>query len=75
MTAAGFTISGEDHPIAPVMIGDAKLASDMADDMLSKSKYLCTNTKEILVFQIKLVKSNRYRTKTIQYHFQREEFS
>lgn len=38
MTAAGFTISGEDHPIAPVMIGDAKLASDMADDMLSKSK-------------------------------------
>ena len=36
MTAAGFTISGEDHPICPVMLGDAQLASDMADDMLGK---------------------------------------
>jgi glycine C-acetyltransferase len=34
MTKAGFTISGEDHPICPVMLGDAKLASGMADDML-----------------------------------------
>jgi hypothetical protein len=24
MTAAGFTISGEDHAISPVMLGDAK---------------------------------------------------
>ncbi len=36
MIAAGFTISGEDHAISPVMLGDAQLASDMADDMLSK---------------------------------------
>ena len=36
MTAAGFTISGEDHPISPVMLGDAKLAADFADDMLGK---------------------------------------
>ena len=36
MTSAGFTISGDDHPISPVMLGDAQLASDMADDMLSK---------------------------------------
>ena len=34
MTEAGFTISGEDHAICPVMIGDASLASQMADDML-----------------------------------------
>ena len=34
MTEAGFTISGEDHAICPVMIGDAGLASQMADDML-----------------------------------------
>ncbi len=36
MTKAGFKISGEDHAICPVMLGDAKLASDFADDMLSK---------------------------------------
>ena len=34
MTQAGFTISGDNHAISPVMLGDAKLASDMADDML-----------------------------------------
>ena len=34
MTAAGFTLAGDDHPIAPVMLGDARLASNMADAML-----------------------------------------
>lgn len=34
MTQAGFTISGSAHPICPVMLGDARLASLMADDML-----------------------------------------
>lgn len=34
MTQAGFTISGSAHPICPVMLGDARLASVMADDML-----------------------------------------
>lgn len=34
MTAAGFTIGGSAHPICPVMLGDARLASVMADDML-----------------------------------------
>ena len=43
MTEAGFTISGEDHPICPVMLGDAKLASDMADDMLS-TYWMCYNS-------------------------------
>ncbi|CAJ0920081.1 unnamed protein product [Ranitomeya imitator] len=36
MTAAGFTISGKDHPICPVMLGDARLASSMADEMLDR---------------------------------------
>lgn len=36
MTCAGFTIAGMDHPISPVMLGDAKLASTFADEMLSK---------------------------------------
>ena len=41
MTEAGFTMSGNrDHPIAPVMLGDAKLASDMADAMLERGVFV-----------------------------------
>merc|ERR1719402_388662 len=40
MTSAGFTISGEDHPISPVMLGDAKLASMFADQMLARGIYV-----------------------------------
>uniref|UniRef100_A0A671S777 2-amino-3-ketobutyrate coenzyme A ligase, mitochondrial-like n=1 Tax=Sinocyclocheilus anshuiensis TaxID=1608454 RepID=A0A671S777_9TELE len=39
MTQAGFTISGTAHPICPVMLGDARLASLMADDMLKLGVY------------------------------------
>jgi glycine C-acetyltransferase len=35
MTAAGFTLAGADHPIIPVMIGDAALATTMADRLLA----------------------------------------
>lgn len=34
MTQAGFTIGGMDHPICPVMLGDAKVAGQMANEML-----------------------------------------
>jgi len=40
MTEAGFTISGDDHAISPVMLGDAKLASDFADLMLQEGIYV-----------------------------------
>lgn len=40
MTKAGFTISGQDHPISPVMLGDAKLAQDMANEMLNHGIYV-----------------------------------
>ena len=40
MEAAGFTLAGKDHAIIPVMLGDAKLASDMADRMLEKGIYV-----------------------------------
>lgn len=40
MEDAGFTLSGKDHAIIPVMLGDAKLASDMADKMLSRGIYV-----------------------------------
>uniref|UniRef100_A0A8C0IKG8 Glycine C-acetyltransferase n=1 Tax=Chelonoidis abingdonii TaxID=106734 RepID=A0A8C0IKG8_CHEAB len=38
MAAAGFSILGNDHPICPVMLGEARLASVMADDMLERGK-------------------------------------
>jgi len=40
MSAAGFELAGADHAIIPVMIGDAKLASEMADKMLKKGIYV-----------------------------------
>ena len=43
MSDAGFTLSGKDHAIIPVMIGDAQLASDMADKMLLQGVYVAQN--------------------------------
>ena len=40
MEAAGFTLAGKDHAIIPVMLGDAQLASDMADKMLQEGIYV-----------------------------------
>lgn len=40
MQDAGFTLAGKDHAIIPVMLGDAKLASQMADKLLQKGIYV-----------------------------------
>ncbi|WP_077378403.1 glycine C-acetyltransferase [Mesorhizobium prunaredense] len=40
MESAGFTLAGADHPIIPVMIGDAALASQMADMLLERGIYV-----------------------------------
>lgn len=40
MEAAGFTLSGKDHAIIPVMLGDAKLASEMAEKLLERGIYV-----------------------------------
>lgn len=40
MTEAGFTLAGKDHAIIPVMLGDAKLASEFADKMLERGIYV-----------------------------------
>ncbi|MCP5150972.1 MAG: glycine C-acetyltransferase [Ectothiorhodospiraceae bacterium] len=40
MTAAGFELRPGDHPIVPVMLGDARLASAMADDLLERGIYV-----------------------------------
>lgn len=40
MTALGFDIKPGDHPIVPIMLGEARLASDMAKDMLKRGIYV-----------------------------------
>ena len=40
MTEAGFDIKPGIHPIVPIMTGDAKLARDMASDLLSEGIYV-----------------------------------
>lgn len=40
MTQLGFTLTPGEHPIIPVMLGDAKLASTMADALLKEGVYV-----------------------------------
>ena len=40
MQQRGFTLAGADHPIIPVMLGDAKLAKSMADELLNEGIYV-----------------------------------
>ncbi len=40
MTEAGFQIKPGVHPIVPIMLGDARLAQDMASDMLAEGIYV-----------------------------------
>jgi len=39
MATTGFTISGTEHPISPVMLGDAALSQKFADKLLDKGVY------------------------------------
>jgi glycine C-acetyltransferase len=57
MTAAGFTLAGQDHPIIPVMLGDAKLATSMADMLLKKGIY-------VVGFSYPVVPENKARIRT-----------
>jgi glycine C-acetyltransferase len=40
MEKAGFTLKPGTHPIVPVMLGDARLAQDMAQDLLAEGIYV-----------------------------------
>lgn len=40
MGSCGFTLAGNDHPIIPVMLGDAQLAGRMADALLDEGMYV-----------------------------------
>ena len=57
MAKAGFTLSGADHPIVPVMIGDAAQASQMADMLLEHGIY-------VIGFSFPVVPSGQARIRT-----------
>jgi glycine C-acetyltransferase len=40
MASAGFTLAGAGHPIIPVMLGDARLATEMSDLLLEEGIYV-----------------------------------
>ncbi len=40
LSKAGFTLQQGDHPIIPVMLGDAKLAQDMSEKLLEEGIYV-----------------------------------
>jgi len=57
MTAAGFTLAGKDHAIIPVMFGDAKLAGQMASELLNEGIY-------VIAFSYPVVPQGKARIRT-----------
>ena len=57
MAAAGFTLAGAGHPIIPVMLGDARVAVEMADLLLAEGVY-------VIAFSFPVVPRGRARIRT-----------
>ncbi len=57
MEAAGFTLKPGEHPIIPVMLGDAALAKDMADQLLAEGIY-------VIAFSYPVVPQGQARIRT-----------
>jgi len=57
MTAAGFTIVPGEHPIAPVMLGDAALAARFAEKLLERGVY-------VIAFSYPVVPMGKARIRT-----------
>ncbi len=57
MQAAGFTLAGAGHPIIPVMLGDAKLAGEMAQRLLAEG--IC-----VTAFSFPVVPNGKARIRT-----------
>jgi glycine C-acetyltransferase len=57
MQQAGFTLAGRDHPIIPVMIGDAALAARMAERLLEDGIY-------VIAFSFPVVPKGQARIRT-----------
>lgn len=54
MIKAGFKLNPGDHPIVPIMLGDAKVAVEMADKMLAQGVY-------VIAFSYPVVPKDRAR--------------
>ncbi|HTH05338.1 MAG TPA: glycine C-acetyltransferase [Ilumatobacteraceae bacterium] len=57
MSAAGFTLAGAGHPIIPVMLGDAKVAGEMAARLLARGLY-------VIAFSYPVVPQGKARIRT-----------
>lgn len=57
MNAAGFNLAGKDHPIIPIMLGDAKLAVKFSEMALAKNIY-------VIAFSYPVVPKNQARIRT-----------
>jgi len=57
MEAAGFTLAGAGHPIIPVMLGDARVAVEMADRLLKEGIY-------VIAFSFPVVPQGKARIRT-----------
>lgn len=57
MSQAGFVLGGQDHAIIPVMLGDAKIASEFADRLLSENIY-------VISFSFPVVPKGKARIRT-----------
>jgi len=59
MQTLGFKILGDNHPICPVMLGDARLASQFADEMLKRRIYVIGFSYPVVCLLIKYLFSIR----------------
>ena len=57
MSAAGFTLTGAGHPIIPVMLGDARVATEMANRLLQEGIY-------VIAFSYPVVPQGKARIRT-----------
>jgi glycine C-acetyltransferase len=57
MADAGFTLVGAGHPIIPVMLGDARVATEMADRLLAEGVY-------VIAFSFPVVPQGKARIRT-----------
>ena len=57
MADAGFTLAGAGHPIIPVMLGDARIAGEMADRLLHEGIY-------VIAFSFPVVPQGKARIRT-----------
>ena len=57
MVAAGFEMAGSGHPIIPVMLGDAKVAGEMAQRLLAEGLY-------VIAFSYPVVPQGKARIRT-----------